>query len=74
MKLIALKCKKILLLHPRYPVGTKIKKEMIFPLRPVLNNSFAPDKIKLILNKKTKKFLKSGECIKKITFIDYFNS
>ena len=47
------------------PVGTKIKKEMIFPLRPVLNNSFAPDKIKLILNKKTKKFLKSGECIKK---------
>ncbi len=47
------------------PVGTKIKKEMIFPLRPVLKNSFAPDKIKLILNKKTKIFLKSGECIKK---------
>lgn len=47
------------------PAGTKIKKEMIFPLRPVLKNSFAPDKIKLILNKKTKKFLKSGECIKK---------
>lgn len=45
--------------------GTKIKKNMIFPLRPVLKDSFTPEKIHLLLNKKTKKFLKAGECIKK---------
>ena len=46
-------------------VGTKIKKNMIFPLRPVLSNSFSPDQINLILNKRTKKSMKIGECIKK---------
>jgi N-acetylneuraminate synthase len=47
------------------PKGSKIKKNMIFPLRPVLKNSFPPDQINLLLNKKTKKSFKAGECIKK---------
>ena len=47
------------------PKGTKIKKNMIFPLRPVLKNSILPDQINSLLNKKTKKSLKAGECIKK---------
>ena len=45
--------------------GERIKKDLIFPLRPFQKNSISPDKNKLILNKKAKKFIKKGECIKK---------
>ena len=45
--------------------GSKIKKEMIIPLRPCIKNSYSPDKILLLINKKAKKNIKAGECIKR---------
>ena len=45
--------------------GQKISQKMIIPLRPFLINSFSPDQDVKILNKKAKKFIKSGKCIKK---------
>ena len=45
--------------------GSKIKKDMIIPLRPCMKNSISPDKISQIINKKAKKNIKLGECIKK---------
>jgi N-acetylneuraminate synthase len=45
--------------------GEKIKKDSVFPLRPYLKNSISPNNEKLILNKRAKKNIKKGECIKK---------
>ena len=45
--------------------GSVIKNNMIIPLRPFLKNSISPDKNYLIINKKTKKTIQKGECIKK---------
>ncbi len=45
--------------------GEKIKKDSVFPLRPYLKNSISPKNEKLILNKRAKKNIKKGECIKK---------
>ena len=45
--------------------GSKIKRKMIIPLRPCIKNSYSPDKILLLINKKAKKNIKAGECIKK---------
>ena len=46
-------------------VGERIKRDMIIPLRPYLKNSISPDQNFLILNKKSKKFIQKGKCIKK---------
>ena len=45
--------------------GSKIKREMIIPLRPCVKNSISPDKFNQIVNKTAKKNIKIGECIKK---------
>ncbi len=45
--------------------GSIIKRKMIIPLRPCIKNSYSPDKILLLINKKAKKNIKAGECIKK---------
>lgn len=42
-----------------------IKYEKIIPLRPFLKNSISPDKDNLIINKRAKKKIKKGQCIKK---------
>ena len=38
---------------------------MLVPLRPDLKGSFKANEIKSLLNKKTKKKINAGECIKK---------
>ena len=42
-----------------------IKRKMIIPLRPCIKNSYSADKILLLINKKAKKNIKIGECIKR---------
>ena len=45
--------------------GEIIKKNMLIPLRPELKDCFKANEIKILLNKKTKKKINVGECIKK---------
>ena len=44
---------------------SKIKIDKIIPLSPCMKISISPDKISQIINKKAKKNIKLGECIKK---------
>jgi len=45
--------------------GKKITEDMIIPLRPVLEGSFKVSEINLLIDKKAKRKINQGECIKK---------
>jgi N-acetylneuraminate synthase len=47
------------------PKGKKITEDMIIPLRPVLKGSFKVSEINFLIDKKAKRKINQGECIKK---------